>query len=109
MFQCLCSNHRAVSCSVAEYCVLWRYLSKQVQDLGNAMGYTYGGQLVLYYTIQLVATYGFICRIQQVKHVVTIACLIGAVAFAWLTYLFCNAADRATKLVLVADLSSIIG
>lgn len=105
LFQCLSSNHRATACRVAEYGVLWRHLSKQVQDLGNAMGYTYGGQVAVYFTIQLLGTYGFISQIQQAERVTTMGFLITALIFTWLTYVFCNAADRATKLVRVeADL-----
>jgi hypothetical protein len=63
------------------------------------MGYTYGGQVVLYFTLQLLGTFGFISRIQQADQITTIGFLATALIFTWLTYVFCNAADRATKLV----------
>lgn len=84
---------------VAEYGVLWSKLSKQTQDLGNAMGYTYGGQVLLYFTLEVVGTFGFITQLHQVKPAITIGFLSTALIFSWLTYIFCNAADRATKFV----------
>jgi hypothetical protein len=63
------------------------------------MGYTYGGQFVLYFTIQVVVTFGFITQVHQRKPVTTLGFLVGALVFSWLTYVFCNAAHRTTKLV----------
>lgn len=76
---------------------MWRRLSKQKQDLRKAMGYTYGGQSVLYFILQLVGTFGFISQMQQAKPLTTAGFLSTALIFSWLTYVFCNATDRATK------------
>ena len=99
VLQCLAKKCSGNAHTVAEYGVLWRHLSKQTQDLGNAMGYTYGGQVVLYFTLQLVGTFGFISQVQQAKPLTTVGFLSTALIFSWHTYVFCNAADRATKLV----------
>jgi hypothetical protein len=100
MLQLLHSRRPPKACSVVEYGVLWRQLSKQTQDLGNAMGYTYGGLIVLYFTMQLLGTFGFISQVQQAEEpLATVSFLTAALSFSWLTYIFCNAADRATKIV----------
>jgi hypothetical protein len=85
--------------AVAVYGELWCHLSKQTQDLGNAMGYTYGGQVVLYFIFQLLGTFGFIFQMHQAETLTTVGYLFTALLFSWLIYVFCNAADRATKFV----------
>jgi hypothetical protein len=85
--------------TVAEYGQLWCHLSKQTQDLGKAMGYTYGGQVMLYFIFQLLGTFGFIFQMQQAKPLTTVGYLSTSLLFSWLIHVFCNAADRSTKFV----------
>jgi hypothetical protein len=74
-------------------------LRKQTQDLGKAMGYTYGGQVVLYFIFQLFGTFGFIFQMQKAEPLTIVGYLSTALLFFWLIHVFCNAADRATKFV----------
>ncbi|XP_069705054.1 gustatory and odorant receptor 63a-like [Periplaneta americana] len=82
---------------VADFALLWRQLSKQTRELGQAMGYTYGGQLLLYFSLQVVGTFGFIAVVQHSNIPVTFGFLATAIIFSWQNYVFCNAAEKATR------------
>ncbi|KAJ9593268.1 hypothetical protein L9F63_015182, partial [Diploptera punctata] len=76
---------------------LWCCLSKLTQDLGNTTGYTYGSLMILYFTMKLLGTYGFMSQIKLGKIWITVGFLVTAVIYTWLIFVLCNAAHRVTN------------
>ena len=50
---------------IASYRALWLHLSKLTQDLGNASGLTYGGQILLLFAISVLVVYGFMIELTE--------------------------------------------
>jgi hypothetical protein len=64
-FQYLSSRGFGKIRKIASYRTLWLHLSKLTQDLGNANGLTYGGQILLIFAISVLVVYGFMIELTE--------------------------------------------
>jgi len=64
-FQHLSSRGFGKISKIASYRTLWLHLSKLTQDLGNATGLTYGGQILILFATSVLVTYGFMIELEE--------------------------------------------
>jgi len=64
-FQHLSSRGFGKISKIASYRTLWLHLRKLTQDLGNATGLTYGGQILILFATSVLVTYGFMIELEE--------------------------------------------
>ena len=79
---------------IASYRTLWLHLRKLTQDLGNATGLTYGGQILLLFAISVLVTYGFMMELTE-NFSYSLFC--SGLLFLLIIFLQCNSAHGATN------------
>jgi hypothetical protein len=70
------------------------HLSKLTQDLGNASGFTYGGQALIFFTISVLLSYGFMV---ELKNSFNFTLFTTALLFQAIMFSQCNSAQNASN------------
>jgi hypothetical protein len=81
---------------VFAYKKYWLHLNKLTRDLGNASGFTYGSLTVIFFTISVLLSYGFVV---ELKNNFSFALSTTSLLFQVLILSQCNSAQRATSQV----------
>jgi hypothetical protein len=90
----MCSRGFGKINKIASYRTLWFHLSKLTQELGNATGLTYGGQILLLFTISVLVTYGFMTELEEGFSYILFST---GLVFHAIIFSQCNSAHRAAN------------
>jgi phosphatidylglycerophosphate synthase len=79
---------------ISSYGKIWLRLRKLMQDLGSSTGFTYGGQTLLFFTMSLLLSYGFMVELEDNFNY---AALTTALLFQAVIFSQCNSAQNASN------------
>ncbi|XP_023716993.2 gustatory and odorant receptor 24-like [Cryptotermes secundus] len=96
MEQHFSSRGSARGIKISTYRTFWLHLRQLTQDLGNATGFTYGSHTLLFCTISVLVTYGFIVELKDNFNFVFFA---ASLLFQAIIYSECDCAQNAANQV----------
>lgn len=95
-FQHFSSRHVARCMKISTYRIFWLHLRQLTQDLGNATGFTYGGHTLLFFTLSVLVSYGFLV---ELKNDFNFILFTSSLLFQSIIYSQCNCAQNAANQV----------
>ncbi|KDR19190.1 hypothetical protein L798_06244 [Zootermopsis nevadensis] len=79
---------------ISSYSKFWLRLRKLMQDLGSSSGFTYGGQILIYFAMSVLLSYGFMVDLGDNYNYAAVS---SALLFQIVIFVQCNSAQEATN------------
>ncbi|XP_069684861.1 gustatory and odorant receptor 24-like isoform X2 [Periplaneta americana] len=83
---------------IQQFKMLWFMLNKQARDLGESMGLTFGGLILVFFTLQVLCCYAFlfqlIIEIDDVHEILTVIC---SFVFGAIVYFQCTKSEEVSR------------